>query len=114
VSAFRQRLIRDRFDEARGGPLTASQVAQAAGAGWIEEVEPMRKAGYMLIEEASGDWYLEDVPELDVGCAVDRDAGEIPLTLASLDPVDGAPDVDPVPLFETEPARRSPLDAEAA
>lgn len=108
MSAYHHTLVVEAF-RANDDHLTEGQLATVGGRWWKRVVHDMRKAGYVLIEEASGDWYLEGVPDLDAGRAVDREPPEVPCPSAgSPGPaVDGSPDVEagPIALFSTEPER---------
>ena len=94
--------------------LTSSQLEgqDVGGTYWRQELGAMRKLGYVLIEEACGDWYLEAMPgETDAGRAVDAVASSAAVTSE----VDSSPSIEPVPLFEPEPApARSPYDEDEA
>lgn len=119
MSALHHKRIVDEFRRT-GGTLTGPQVAAVVGFGWRRDLHEMRRAGYLLVEDAAGLWHLdlEELPELDAGRAVD--AGP---SMSVCERVDGSPGTDPdpqvegetPPLFETEqPSPPTPYDVEAA
>ncbi len=93
MSTLRRRRIVAAFRE-HEDHLTMAQLAEVGGFYWWREVRAMRKLGYLLIEEASGDWFLEDVPDsgrsIESGpqAGVDSTAQACP---APASPLDGSP-----------------------
>lgn len=65
VFTTRRYLILDAF-RARGGHLTPAELAvpDVGGSRWRAELHAMRTLGYVLIEEANGDWHLEGDPKI--------------------------------------------------
>jgi hypothetical protein len=112
MSTLRHRRIVAAFRE-NDDHLTTARLAEVGGFYWPREVRAMRKLGYVLIEEASGDWFLEGVPD-DAERAIDsvpRDGGDLsadPRPVAA-SPVDGS--LGAATLFDLPaPRATSPYD----
>lgn len=133
MTAFHHKRIVDEFRRC-GGTLTGPQIAAAVGFGWRRDIHEMRKAGYLLVEDAAGLFHLdlealpdagraavEDPPCAD-GEAAARGPEAHPAGFPAKDIDSSSPGTVPDPqvegetpaLFEAPAKAASPYDVEAA
>ena len=130
MSAYHSRIV-EEFRQ-HGGTLTGPQLAAAVGRLWPKDIHEMRKARYLIVEDAAGLWHLdlEALPELDAGRAGGTTEAEdrTHVHVGSASCVHGdakaasSPGIDPDPqvegetpvLFEAPVKAASPYDVEAA
>ncbi len=126
MSAFHHSRIVEEFRRT-GGTLTGPQIAAAVGFGWRRDLHEMRKAGYLLVEDAAGLWHLDlealpDVGRADgasdeaVRCAASGAIQNVAVSSPDADThpqVEGEPEPLRLPVGDVEAPPLSPYDVEA-
>lgn len=109
MSAYHSRIV-EEFQRT-GGTLTGPQVAAVVGFGWRRDLHDMRKAGYLLVEDAAGLWHLdlEALPDPDAGRAVDASHSRSAWEGDGSSPgIEGEAEAEP--LFDSPAQPASPYD----